>query len=133
MHHLLCIRKLELMRLWLHKEDLFTLLLYRGYLHSLTEVAIVEIADELYLTPHELTNCHEGGLLGSMNTVDQLVADIGEPDNCLKVIPDALIEVCLHMVCIGGALLGNNVGPFGQTYILKTLTIRLNSIGPSFF
>jgi hypothetical protein len=26
------------------------------------------------------------------------------------------------MVCIGGALLGDDVGPFGQTNILKTLT-----------
>jgi hypothetical protein len=62
---------------------------------------------------------HEGGLLGGTKLVDQLVVNIGEPGDCLKVIP---IEAHLCRVCIGGALLGNDVGPFGQTYVLKTLT-----------
>jgi hypothetical protein len=53
-HHLVCIHELKLMRLGLHKEDLFTLLLRHGYLHGLTEEATVKIADELYLMLHEL-------------------------------------------------------------------------------
>ncbi len=65
---------------------------------------------------------HEGRLLGSTKPVDQLVADIGEPGDCLKVIPDAFVEVCLYTFCISGALLGNDVCPFSQTYVLKTLT-----------
>jgi hypothetical protein len=67
------------MRLGLREEDLFTLLLCRGYLHGLTEVATVEIADELYLTPHELMHQHEGELLGSTKPANQLVANIGDP------------------------------------------------------
>jgi hypothetical protein len=81
----------------------------------LLEVAAVKIADELYSMPHKLMHLHEGGLLGSTKPVDQLVANIGELSNCLKVIPDALVEVCLCMVCIGGTLLGNDVYPFSQT------------------
>ncbi len=66
--------------------------------------------------------CHDGGLLGITNLADQLVANIGKPGNCLKVIPDAFIKVCLCTVCVSGASLGDDVCPFGQTYILKTLT-----------
>jgi hypothetical protein len=103
------------MHLGLRKEDLFTLLLSCGYLHSLTAVATVEIAD------HELMHWHEGGLLGSAKPADQLVANIGKSGNFLKVIPDAFVEVCLCTVCVGGASLGNDVCPLSQTYILKTL------------
>ena len=71
---------------------------------------------------HELVHQHEGRLLGSTKPVDQLVASLGEPGGCLKVIFDAFVKVRLRTVCIGGALLGDDVGPFGQTYILKTLT-----------
>ncbi len=110
------------MHLGLHEEYLFTLLTLQGYLHSLTEVANVKIADERYLMPHELMHRHEGGLLGSTKPADQLVANIWEPRDCLKVIPDAFVKVHLRTVCIGGALLGNDVGQFGQTYVLKTLT-----------
>jgi hypothetical protein len=110
------------MCLGLQGEDLFTLLLRRGYLHCLTEVATIKIANELHLMPYELMHWHEGGLLGSMKPENQLVASIGEPSNCLKVILDAFVEVCLRTVCIGGALLGNDICPFSQTYIVKTLT-----------
>jgi hypothetical protein len=54
-----------LMRLGLQEEDLITLLLCHGYFHHSTEVATLEIAEELYLTPHELVHRHESGLLGS--------------------------------------------------------------------
>jgi hypothetical protein len=121
-HRLVCFCKLKLMRLGLRKEDLFTLLLHRGYLHHSMEVATIKIADELYSMPHELMHRHESRLLGSTKPADQLVTDIGEPDDGLKVILDAFVEVCLCTVCIVGALLCNDVHPFGQTYILKILT-----------
>jgi hypothetical protein len=117
-----CLCKLKLMHLRLHGEDMFTLLLRHGQLHCLMHVATVEIAKELYSMPHELLLWHEGGLLGSDKSANQPVANIGEPGNCLKVIYDALIEVCLPTVTIGGALVGNNACPFGKTYVLKTLT-----------
>jgi hypothetical protein len=120
-HHLVCLRKLKLMRLGLRKEDLFALLLCHGQLHCSMEIATVEVAEELYLTPHELMHRHEGGILGSAKPADQLVTNIGEPGDCLKVIPDALAKVCLCMVCFSGALLGNDARPFSWTYILKTL------------
>ncbi len=74
---------------------------------------------------HELVHQHESGLLGGTKPVDQLVADIGEPDDGLKVIPDAFVEVCLCMVCIIGSLLCNDVSLLGQTYVLKTLTHQI--------
>jgi hypothetical protein len=83
-HRLVCILKLKLMRPGLQKEDWFALLLHHGQLHCSMEVATINVADEQYLTPHELMHHHEGGLLGSMKPVDQLVANIGEPSNCLK-------------------------------------------------
>jgi hypothetical protein len=119
-HHLVGICKLKLIRLGLSKKALFALLLCHGYLHCLMEVTTVKIADELYSMPHELA--HEYGLLGSMKPADQLVPDNGKPKDCLKVIPDAFVKVCLCTVCIGGASLGNDVDPFSQGYILKTLT-----------
>ncbi len=57
-HHLVQVCKLELMCLGLHKEDLFALLLRRGYFHHLTEVAILKIAEKLYSTPQELMHWH---------------------------------------------------------------------------
>jgi hypothetical protein len=43
-----------------------------------------------------------------------VATNILEPGDCLKVIPDAFVEVRLFTICIGGALLGNDVGLFGQ-------------------
>jgi hypothetical protein len=86
------------------------------------EVANFKIVKELYLRPHELVHQHESRFLGGKKPVDQLVANIGEPGNSLKVVPDAFVEVPLCTVCIVGALLHNDVCPFGQTYILKPLT-----------
>ncbi len=90
-HHLVCICKLKLMSLGLRKEDLFILLLHHGYFHCLMEVATREIAEELYLAPHELMQWHEGELLGGMKPADQLVTNIGEPGYSLKVIPYAFV------------------------------------------
>ncbi len=89
------------------------------------EVATIKIADELYLMPHELVHLHEGGLLGSAKPANQLVANIGEPGNSLKVIPNAFVKICLCMVYIGGALLRDDVCPFSQSYVLKTLTHQI--------
>jgi hypothetical protein len=92
-HRLVCIRKLKLMRLGLRKEDLFALLLRHGHFHCSLELATVKVAEELHSMPHELVHWHGGRLFGSTRPAYQLVADIGEPGNCLKVIPDALIKV----------------------------------------
>jgi hypothetical protein len=62
--HLVCLHELVLMRLSLHKEDLFILFLYCGQLHYLMDVAIVEVDEKLYSTPHELMHQNEGMLLG---------------------------------------------------------------------
>ncbi len=83
------------------------------------EVATLQIAEELYSVLHELVHWHESGLLGSMETADQLIANTGEPRNSLKVIPDAFVEVCLHTICIVWTLLCNDLGHFGQAYVLK--------------
>ncbi len=69
-HRLVQIHKLEPMRLGLRGEDLFTLLLCRGHFHCSTEVATLEIAEELYLMPHDLVHWHESGLLGGKNPAD---------------------------------------------------------------
>ncbi len=47
-HHLVQVGKLVLVRLGLRKEDLFTLLLYRGYVHCSTEVTTLKVAEKLY-------------------------------------------------------------------------------------
>jgi hypothetical protein len=111
----------ELMHLGMCKEDLFTLLLRRGYFHHSMEVATLKIAKKLYSMLHELVHQHESRLFGSAKPADQLVANIGEHCNGRKVIPDALVEVCLHTICIVGVLLPNDAGPFSQVYIFKTL------------
>ncbi len=110
-HHLVQVYKLVLMRLRLREEDLFTLLLHRGYFHHLTEVATLKVAEKLHLTPHDLMHWHECGFLGHTKPADQLVAYIWETSNNLEVIPDALIEVCLHTICVVWALLCNDAGP----------------------
>jgi hypothetical protein len=51
-----------------------------------------------------------------------LVANVGEPGNGLKVVPDVLVEVCLHRICIVWASFCDNTGPLGQAYVLKALT-----------
>jgi hypothetical protein len=71
---------------------------------------------------HELVDWHESGLLGRTKTANQLVAYIWKTSNSLKVILDALVEVCLCTICLDWASLCNDAGPLGQTYILKALT-----------
>ncbi len=122
-HHLVQVQKLELMRLGLQEENLFTLLLRRGYFHRSTEVAALKVAEKLYLTPHELMHWHDSRLLGHTKPANQLVTYIWKTGDSLEVvILDAFIEVCLCTICIVWTFLRNNAGPFGQAYILKALT-----------
>ncbi len=118
-HHLIQVGKLVLVHLRLREEDLFTLLLRCRYVHCLTEVVTLEVAEKLHSTPHELVHFHESGLLGRMKPANQLVANAGEPSNGLKVVPDALVEVCLRTICIIWALFCNDAGPLGQAYVLE--------------
>ncbi len=99
-YHLVQVSKLELMHLGLRKEDLFTLLLRRGYFHHWTEVATLKIAEKLSSRPHELVHSRESGLLGCTKPANQLVAYIWKTGNSLKVILDTFVEVCLHTICI---------------------------------
>ncbi len=123
----------KLMHLGLCEEDLFTLLLRSGYLHSSTEVATVKIADELYLTPHKLMHWHEGGLLGSTKPADQLVANIGEPGDCLKVIPWCIWQSSpLYRLHWWGIALRWHWSIWSDL-CAKTPTHQFNSIGPSSF
>jgi hypothetical protein len=73
-HHLVQVGKLVLVHLGLCKEDLFTLLLRHNYVHCLTEVATIKVAEKLYLTPHERVHWHESVLLRSSEPANQLVA-----------------------------------------------------------
>jgi hypothetical protein len=91
-HRFVCIPKLKLMCLGLHREDLFALLLCHGQLHRSTDAATVKVTEELYSTPHESMHWHMGGLLGGTKPADQLVANIWKPSNRLKVILDALLK-----------------------------------------
>jgi hypothetical protein len=63
-HRLVQVGKLVLVRLRLRKEDLFTLLLHRGYVHCSTEVVTLKVAEKLHLMPGELVHWHECRLLG---------------------------------------------------------------------
>ncbi len=121
-YHLVQVGKLVLVHLRLRKEDLFTLLLHRGYVHHSTEVVTLEVAEKLHLTPREFMHWHECGLLGCTKPANQLVPNVEKPGNGFKVVPDALVEVCLHMICIVWTSILNNAGPLGQAYILKALT-----------
>ncbi len=62
-HHLVQVGKLVLVRLRLHEEDLFTLLLCRGYVHCSAEVVTLKVAEKLHLMPHELVHWHESRFL----------------------------------------------------------------------
>jgi hypothetical protein len=99
-HHLVQFGKLVLVCLRLHEEDLFTFLLHCGYINCSTEVVTLGFSEKLYLMPHELVHWHECRLLGHTKPGNQLVPNVGKPGNGLKVVPDALIEVCLCMICI---------------------------------
>jgi hypothetical protein len=121
-YHLVQVGKLVLVRLRLREEDLFTLLLRRGYVHHSMEVVTLKVAEKLHSTPHELVHWHESGLLGRAKPANQLVADVGEPGEGLKVVPYALVKVCLRLICIIRASLCNDAGPLCQAYVLKALT-----------
>ncbi len=75
--------------------------------------------------PHELVTWHEGGLLGCTKPADQLVVNVGEPGDGLKVVLDTLVKVRLCTICIVWALLHNDADPFGQAYVLKALTHKV--------
>ncbi len=55
-HRLIQVDKLVLVRLRLHEEDLFTLLLRCRYVHCSTEV--VTLAEKLHSTPYKLVHWH---------------------------------------------------------------------------
>jgi hypothetical protein len=114
------------MHLRLREEDLFILLLHRGYVHHLTKVLTLEVAEKLHLMPHELMHRHESRLLCQTKSANQLVANVGEPSNGLKVVPDALVKVCHRTIYIARASLFDNAGQLCQVYILKTLTQEAN-------
>jgi hypothetical protein len=65
-HRLVQVGKLVLVCLGLCEEDLFTLLLRCRYVHHSMEVTTLNVAEKLYLTPHELVHWHESRLLRSM-------------------------------------------------------------------
>ncbi len=121
-YHLVQVSELVLVRLGLRKEDLFTLLLRDGYVHRSTEVVTLKVAEKLHSMPHELVHRHESGLFCCTKPVNQLVANVQEPGDGLKVVPDALVEVCLRPICIVQASFRNNAGPLHQDYVLKALT-----------
>jgi hypothetical protein len=72
--------------------------------------------------PNELMHWHESRLLDRTKPANQLVANVGEPGNGLKVVPDALVDVCICTIRIIRASFCNNAGPLCQAYILKALT-----------
>jgi hypothetical protein len=109
-YSLVQVGELVLVRLGLREEDLFTLLLCRGYVHRLTEVVILKVAEKLHSTPHELVHWHESGLFCRTKPANQQVANVGEPGDGLEVVPDALVEVCLCAICIVRASFRNNAG-----------------------
>jgi hypothetical protein len=74
--------ELVLMRLELHKKDLFALLLRCWQLHCLMEVAIVKVAEQLCPTLHEFMYQHECSLLCNAMPTNQLVTYVGHPDDC---------------------------------------------------
>jgi hypothetical protein len=121
-YRLVQVGKLVLVRLGLREEDLFTLLLRRGYIHHLMEVVTLEVAEKLHLMPHELVHWHESGLFCRTKPANQLVANVQESGNGLMVVPDALVKVCLRPICIVRASFCDNAGPLRQAYVLKALT-----------
>ncbi len=138
-HRLVQAGKLVLKHLGLCKEDLFTLLLRRSYvhclaevtttlllrpiyIHCLAEVTTLEVAEKLHLTLHEFVHWHESRLLRSTEPANQLVAYVRKSGNGLKIIPGTLVKVCLHTICIIWASLCNDAGPLSQAYTLKALT-----------
>jgi hypothetical protein len=121
-YHLVQVGKLVLVHLGLREEDLFTLLLSHGYVHRLTEVVVLEVAEKLHSTQYELVHQHESGLFCCTKPANQLDANVWEPGNGLKVVPDALVKVCLRPICIVRASFCDNAGPLCQAYVLKALT-----------
>jgi hypothetical protein len=121
-YHLVQVGKLVLVRHGLREEDLFTLLLHRGYVHRPTEVVTLKVAEKLHSMPHELVHWHESGFICRTKPANQLVANVWEPGNGLEVVPDALVKVCLRPIYIIRASFCNNAGPLHQAYILKALT-----------
>jgi hypothetical protein len=121
-HRLVQVGKLILVQLRLREEDLFTLLLRRGYINCSTEVVALEVAEKLYSTMHELVHWHESRLLGHTKPVNQLVANVGEPGNGIKVVPNTFVEFFQRTICIFWTSLCDDAGPFDQCCILNTLT-----------
>jgi hypothetical protein len=109
-HRLVQVGELVLVRLGLRKEDLFTLLLCRGYVHCSMEVVALELAEKLYSSTHELMHWYESGLLGHTKPENQLVANVGEPGNHLKVVPDTFVKFFLCTICIFWTLLHDDAG-----------------------
>jgi hypothetical protein len=78
-HRLVQVCKLVLVRLRLREEDLLALLLRHGYVHHLTEVATLEVAEKLYLMPREHVHCMRAGFLAVQSQQISWLPMIGKP------------------------------------------------------
>jgi hypothetical protein len=57
--------------------------------------------------------------------MNQLVAYIGHPGDCLLVVPGSLFETCFCKVIVVEASLSDNFVPFRKTDVLETLTYKV--------
>ena len=70
---------------------------------------------------HVLMKWHENELLGGIKPRNQLVANIWEPCDGLKVIPFALDKVILCLISCHLTVICYNVGSLRETYALEAL------------
>ncbi len=87
------------------------------------EVATLEVAEKLHLTPHELMHQHECRLFDHTKPANQLVAYIWEIGDSLKVIPGAPPKFAF----VQSALFGHR---FTMTLVHSRSGLRPESTGP---
>jgi hypothetical protein len=109
------------MLLWYREKNLFDLFVCCWEFHCGAKEPIFEAAKQLNSTMHALMHWHELWFPCHMKQANQLVANMREACACFKILSLALEEVFIRLTLFIGTMQRDNVFPFGQTDLLKTL------------
>ena len=114
---------LELMSLWLLREDLLCPFLLSWHGESLSEVVTFSMATPFVASIDIIVESHSGGLGAIAKLPDNTVAEILDFGNRFEVVSLGLKKgFCAP---VSHSNLGDDLGPFGLQFALKTATHKV--------
>ena len=108
---------LHLMSLRLSKEHLFAELTFDGQVHTMAEVAILDVIQYLDPAVEKFFEPHVGWFASQTQPANDLVAEVSALGDGFKIVLHALLEVLLGPLLL--VILGSAKVPFGDGHALE--------------